>query len=126
VVDSLRMWGTPKRWRRRASMGVIILILAMTATAIIISTLSLTSNAAAVQRSARAREQAVFLADAGLEHAMIMLKNNPLWRTGHTNVTLGGGTYTTTLIDDIGDVLVTSTGTVNSFSVQFNVRVGWL
>ncbi|NOS99703.1 MAG: hypothetical protein HOP29_03660 [Phycisphaerales bacterium] len=111
--------------RRRASMSIMIVILAVSASLIIASSLALTTGAAAVQRGAMNREQATFLADAGFEHAMMRLKSDPTWRAGFTNQSLGGGTYTVTLVDDTGDVIVTSTGVVGTISVQVINRVGW-
>ncbi len=111
--------------RRRAIMSVIIVILALSAAAMITGTLSLTTGATSVQRSALMKEQAVFLADAGLEHALIRVKNAPAWRTGFTNQPLGAGTYTVTLVDSGSNVIITSTGTVGSLSAQLSIRVGW-
>lgn len=117
--------GPTPQARRRASMSIMIVIVAVSASMMIASSLALNTGAAGVQRGAMAREQATFLADAGFEHAMIRLKNEPAWRTGFSNVVLGGGAYTVTLVDDAGDVIVTSIGAVGTTSVQVIYRVGW-
>jgi hypothetical protein len=114
-----------RSWRRRGTMSIVIVILAMAATAMITGTLSMTTGASTVQLRAMMREQAVFLADAGLEHAMIRLKNDKAWRAGYSNQPLGAGSYAVTLVDSGSDVLVTSTGTVGSVTAQLSLRVGW-
>jgi len=106
-------------------MSIMIVILALSATAMITAAMVLSSGAATVQRSALHREQAVFLADAGLEHALIRLKNDPTWRDGFADVTLGAGTYTVTLVDDAGDIVITSVGNVGGLTSELGVRVGW-
>ena len=111
--------------KRRGTITIVILVIALSAAAMIASTLTMTTGAATIQRNAKTIEQAVFLADAGMEHAMIMLKNNPAWRTGFTNVALGAGTYSVTLVDDNADVIVTSTGTIGTLTKQLSIRVGW-
>lgn len=111
--------------RRRALISVTILILALSATALIVSALNLVTPGSTVQRRALMREQAVFVADAGFEHAMIRLKSDSSWRDGFANQSFGAGSYTVTLIDDGSDVVITSTGTVGEFTSQIGIRVGW-
>jgi len=111
--------------RRRGSMSIMVVILALSATAMITAAMALSTGSATVQRSAMQREQAVFLADSGLEHAMIRLKNDAAWRDGFSDVPLGAGTYTVTLVDDGGDIVITSVGEVGTLSNELNVRVGW-
>ena len=106
-------------------MSLIIIVLALSATAMITATLKLTTGAATLQRRALVREQAVFLADAGLEHALINLKNDSSWRTGFTNKALGAGTYTVSLTDSGSTILIVSTGDVNGTQGVLNASVTW-
>ncbi len=111
--------------RRRATMSIVIIILAISATAMITGTLAMTTGATTVQRRALMREQATFLADAGLARAIIMLKNNTSWRVGYSSVSLGSGTYTVTLTDVGVFVDVVSTGAVGVISVETSARLAW-
>ena len=113
------------KFRRRGTISLIILVLALSASAMISASLSMATGSATIGRRALMKEQALFLADAGLEYAMIYLRDEPAWRDGFTNQPLGAGSFTVTLADDGEDVLITSTGTIGPISVTLSTRVGW-
>lgn len=67
-------------------------------------------------------EQAFYIAEAGAQRAIAILKNDKTWDSGFANVGFNGGTYTVTVIDSSTDaalfdsVLVTSQGTAREAS----------
>lgn len=57
--------------------------------------------------------QAFYLAEAGAERSLHMLRGNPAWRTGFTSVSLGAGAYSATVADIPGGLVrITATGDV--------------
>ena len=75
---------------------------------------------------------AFYLADAGVEKAHSILRNEPAWRYGLTNEPLGGGTYDVVVSDSLtypylgNKIMVTSTGrygeSVSTIEATFSPR----
>jgi Tfp pilus assembly protein PilX len=66
-------------------------------------------------------EQALFLADAGIEDALTQLRQNHLWSAGFSNVEFPAGSgnyYTVTVTNNYPVVVLNSTGTVRTNFVR--------
>lgn len=81
-------------------------------------------------RNTRDYDQARYLAEAGLQHALAFLEQDITWRDGLTNVEFpagSGNTYTVT-VADVGDgtITLTAVGTAGNFArrLQATIKMG--
>jgi len=117
------------RGRRRRRGGLLLLVLfmmAVTSTIVLGVITSNTSQLAALRNSAD-YERALYVAGAGIHHALAKLEADSNWRNGLSSVAFPSGSsdsYSVTVVDGEGDeVTITSTGTAGQVTRKLEVTV---
>lgn len=113
--QAMRRRSSQRDRRRGAALLVCLFIVTVTA-ALVIGAWDRQTYQMTALRNTVCYEQALYLAGAGVHHALAELEADPAWRTGVplTQFPTGSGnTYSATVVDSTGNtVVVTGTGTV--------------
>ena len=101
--------------KRRGVAMMVAIFLMVVITGIVVSILDTTTLQYAANRNTLAWDKARYMAEAGMQHAMALLEDDPTWRTGITSTEFPSGSgcfYSVTAVDGVGStIVVTSTGT---------------
>ena len=115
---------TPRASTPRAR-GVALLIVIFTmfiVSSLVVIALETGTTEMAITRNTMALSKALYLADAGIQHALSNLRADRTWRAGFPIPGVefppaSGSVYVVSVVDGAGgEVIVTSTGTVNGLS----------
>ena len=114
-----------KAWRQHRAPGAALLvcIFAMViVSSLVILMLDVATTDMAITRNTLSLSKALYSADAGIQHSLAMLRADRTWRNGFPSPGVefppgSGSRYVVTVADGaIGEVIVTSTGTVGGLS----------
>ncbi len=108
---------------RSRGAALLVTIFAMViVSAFVIIALEVTTTEMAITRNTLSLSKALYVADAGIQHALAMLRADRTWRSGFpapgvAHPPSSEGRYVVTVTDGAGgEVIVTSTGTVGGLA----------
>jgi Tfp pilus assembly protein PilX len=127
-ADGSRPGKAPRRRisRNGTALLVCLFVLAIT-TALVMAVLDTTTLQLTAVRNTGDYDKALYLAGAGVNHALAMLEADSSWRTGIASTQFpsgSGNTYSATAVDGTGGaVVVTGTGIAGSTTRKLQVTV---
>lgn len=114
----------PRRLQRRTQAAALLISIYMMVivSSLVILAMEVQTAEMAITRNTLRLSKALYVADAGIHHALAMIRADRVWRAGFSSPGVefppgSGSTYVVTVVDGGGsEIIVTSIGTVGGLS----------
>ena len=119
----------PAKCRARGAALLVCIFVMLFVSALVVTALNVETTEMAMTRNTLGLSRALYLADAGVQHALGMFRADRFWRTGFPSPGVefppGSGAYYVVTVADGGDgeIIVTSTGTVAGLSKTIRATI---
>ena len=124
--DTIRSRRNPVPLRRQQGTALLICLFVMTiASLAVLGVLGSVTSQMAAQRNTLEYEKALYLAGAGVHHAIAELEADPSWTTGIPNTPSTGSEYYSATLTPQGDgsIVITGVGVAGSVTRRLEVTV---
>ena len=114
--------GAGRQHRARGAALLVCIFAMLIVSSLVVLVLEVGTTEMAITRNTLSLSKALYAADAGVQHALAMLRADRTWRAGFPSPGVesppgSGSAYVVTVADGgSGEVIVTSTGTVGGLS----------
>lgn len=115
--------------RARGAALLICIFAMLIVSGLVVIALDVVTTDMAITRNTLSLSKALYSADAGIQHALAMLRADRSWRSGFPSPGVefppgSGSRYVVTVVDGVaGEVIVTSTGTVGGLSKSVRATI---
>lgn len=116
-------------YRARGAALLICIFAMLIVSGLVVIALDVATTDMAITRNTLSLSKALYSADAGIQHALAMLRADRTWRSGFPSPGVefppgSGSRYVVTVVDGVaGEVIVTSTGTVGGLSKSVRATI---